>query len=273
MAQLAIPQNVILLHGELKRSFQGLTVFIVDIKQCPFQKKIDNEDTTDLEKTELSLLIAESKKIENNTFINILPNFKSELSHQLSSIGAHMPSCENNGFVNEKIHESKVQADHFLAYRYLKNPCDYIHSADTDFVAIIGPQCLFMKNVYFTKDNKSKQCKLSYTLIGGGEEQYSQVSYPRCRSGVRDIRICIKMILSGRLYGPCRSVSVLCYYYGWFCGGCCVFLASYYYYCCNYCCRVWILEEGGVPYLYVSSIVAALMDGANGTDSIVVGIN
>ena len=97
--------------------------------------------------------------------------------YELSSIGAHIPSCENNGFVDETIVESKTQADHFLAYRYLNNFCDYIHSADTDFVAIIGPQCLLMKNVYFSKDNKSKQIKSSYTLVGGGEEQYSMVSY------------------------------------------------------------------------------------------------
>ena len=152
-----------------------------------------------MEKTELSLLITESKKLENALFIEISPNFKSDLMHQLSSIGAHIPSCENNGFVNEKIYESKTQADHFLAYRYINNSCDYIHSADTDFVVIIGPQFLLMKNCYFTKDNKSKQCKSSYTLVGGGEDQYSQVSYPRWRSGVRNILICTKRILSGRL--------------------------------------------------------------------------
>ena len=63
-----------------------------------------------------------------------------------------------------------------LTFWSMSKYSEYVHSDDTDFVAIVDPKWVIIKNMSFTQNNKSKQYKLSYTLVGGGEEQFSLVS-------------------------------------------------------------------------------------------------
>ena len=139
-------------------------------------EKVDNGNATDIEKADLALLNDACKKLESSVGVEMLTTFKTDLCQQLSLTGAFLTSSENNGVVNETIYESNTQADHMLAFRAMNKSSDYIHSADTDFVAFVGPKCVLMKNVNFTRNSKSKQYKSTYTLIGGGEEQFSLVS-------------------------------------------------------------------------------------------------
>ena len=83
-------------------------------------------------------------------------------------IRAHCTSGGDDSFVNETIFESKTQTDHIIAYQYMNKYCDFIHSEDTDFIAIIGPQYVIMKNVSYIRDSKLNQYKSSCTLVRGG---------------------------------------------------------------------------------------------------------
>ena len=110
--------------------------------------------STDIEKAGLILLNTESKKLESDFIIQILPTFKADLQHQLLTIRAYYTSGGNNGFVNKIIFESKTQANQILPFRYINKYCRFIHSANTDFIAILGPQCVLTKNVSYIKDKK-----------------------------------------------------------------------------------------------------------------------
>ena len=103
-------------------------------------------NTICVEKAYFALSNVCSKKLESSLGAEISPIFKIYLKNYILLIRTNGASNEKNGFVNKTIFELNTQAGHILTFILMNKYCDFIHSADTDFVAIVGPNCVIKKN-------------------------------------------------------------------------------------------------------------------------------
>lgn len=109
---------------------------------------IDANQKKELE-NEYKQFSAASKRLESklNKCLVLPKDMASLLSERLMLIGA----CDRNedgGIVFENIITSKFQADSVIALRSKQKKSDFILSEDTDFVALLGNECILIKNIF-----------------------------------------------------------------------------------------------------------------------------
>ena len=108
---------------------------------------------------ELCLFNEAAKSLESKAGITALRNnFCNLLLLRLSKRNAFEMN-ENGGFVTPFIIKAKFQADYVIALRSKQMKNDFIFSADTDFAALLGNECLMITHVKNTGSSFLKKKK------------------------------------------------------------------------------------------------------------------
>ena len=118
------------------------------LKSLELSAKSESDKMTTQERADLERYEKEALSLEKSCqrSIAIPKDFGQRLSDRLMMIGA-CAANENGGYVQERILEAKFQADSVIARRFIANKSDFILAEDTDFIALVGPECILIKCV------------------------------------------------------------------------------------------------------------------------------
>lgn len=129
------------------------------------EKDLINEEKRNEIRSELHLFNEAATSLEKKYGrITIDDRFCNLLHQRLDSSNA-FEANENGGFVTPNIIKAKFQADYVIALRSLEMKNDFIFSADTDFAALLGNECLLIDDVknngvgLLKKKRKNKRVK------------------------------------------------------------------------------------------------------------------
>ena len=140
-----------------QRDLDDMNRMYCRLKALELNAKSDNGDMNIEDRSNLDLYMKEASSLEKKVQRSlVLPtDFGQRLSDKLMMINACLAN-ENGGFVQEHILKAKFQADSVIARRAIEKQNDFILSEDTDFAALLGPDCILIKNIQYKKGQSSK---------------------------------------------------------------------------------------------------------------------
>ena len=97
---------------------------------------------------------------KKSTQVGICSNFCDLLMHRLKSNGSLKMSA-SGGYVHSKILKARFQSDYVIAARSRQEKNDYIYSTDSDFIALLGDDCILINEMKIQSCNLRKRKRLN----------------------------------------------------------------------------------------------------------------
>ena len=131
-----------------QRDLDDMNRMYCRLKSLELSAKSESGKMSTQERADLELYEKEALSLEKSCQRSLIipKDFGQRLSERLMMMNA-CAANENGGFVQERILEAKFQADSVIARRFIANKSDFILADDTDFIALVGPECILINSI------------------------------------------------------------------------------------------------------------------------------